>query len=275
MRKIIYALVYLIALVAGVCLLVFNHQAMEETCPVLRYVIMGAGVAFVIPGICFLIASLRPRRDSNGVVVSRPWFSTIMGVIALVWGILLLCMPSGFLGNLNISLGVSLIIVSLAQIVWIVKGRRINGAPVWLYIIPILTVAAGVWIIFMETDFQNPGREHSLGSIVAGAAFIILAINGFASLPRRKKTVSDIEKETRRLAKEQKKAVKEEAREAKQRLEQAKANSEAALRNEEAARKAVEETQQKEAGSSVPAAESEISGESGEKEEKKTIEETK
>lgn len=130
MRKIIYALVYLIALVAGVCLLVFNHQAMEETRPVLRYVIMGAGVAFVIPGICFLIASLRPRRDSNGVVVSRPWFSTIMGVIALVWGILLLCMPSGFLGNLNISLGVSLIIVSLAQIVWIVKGRRINGAPV-------------------------------------------------------------------------------------------------------------------------------------------------
>lgn len=76
MRKIIYALVYLIALVAGVCLLVFNHQAMEETRPVLRYVIMGAGVAFVIPGICFLIASLRPRRDSNGVVVSRPWFST-------------------------------------------------------------------------------------------------------------------------------------------------------------------------------------------------------
>ncbi len=48
MRKIIYALVYLIALVAGVCLLVFNHQAMEETRPVLRYVIMGAGVAFVI-----------------------------------------------------------------------------------------------------------------------------------------------------------------------------------------------------------------------------------
>ena len=89
---------------------------------------------------------------------------------------------------------------------------------------------------------------------MAGAAFIILAINGFASLPRRKKTVSDIEKETRRLAKEQKKAVKEEAREAKQRLEQAKANSEAALRNEEAARKAVEETQQKEAGPSVPAA---------------------
>lgn len=124
----------------------------------------------------------------------------------------------------------------------------------------------------METDFQNPGREHSLGSIVAGAAFIILAINGFASLPRRKKTVSDIEKETRRLAKEQKKAVKEEAREAKQRLEQAKANSEAALRNEEAARKAVEETQQKEARASSPVAESENSGE---KEEKKTIEETK
>ena len=132
MGKIIYALVYLIALVAGVCLLVFNHQAMEETRPVLRYVIMGAGVAFVIPDICFLIASLRPRRDSNGVVVSRPWFSTIMGGYSTGVGHSSLCMPSGFLGNLNISLGVSLIIVSLAQIVWIVKDdasmARLSGS---------------------------------------------------------------------------------------------------------------------------------------------------
>ncbi len=188
MRKIIYALVYLIAFVSGICLLVFNHQAMEESQPVLRYVMMGAGIVFIIPGILFLIASLRPHRDADGEIVSRPWFSTGTATISLVWGVLLLCMPSGFLGNLNISLGVSLIIVSLVQIVWIVKGRRINRAPSWLYITPLVTLAVGVWLILMRTDYQNPGQTHTLGSIIAGATFILWALNGFMSLPRRKRT---------------------------------------------------------------------------------------
>lgn len=245
MRKIIYALAYLIALVAGICLLVFNHQAVEESQPVLKYVMMGVGIVFIIPGLFFLIASLRPHRDANGVIVSRPWFSTGTAIISLVWGVLLLCMPSGLLGNLNISLGVSLIIVSLAQIVWIVKGRRVNGAPAWLYIIPLATIAAGVWVMLLETDYQDPGKEHTIGSIISGAAFILWGINGFLSLPRRKKTAADIEKEARRLAKEQERAAKEEAKEAKARLAQAKANTEAARQSEEAARKAAEEAQQK------------------------------
>lgn len=245
MRKIIYALAYLIALVAGICLLVFNHQAVEESQPVLRYVMMGVGIVFIIPGLIFLIASLRPRRDANGMIVGRPWFSTATAIISLVWGVLLLCMPSGLLGNLNISLGISLIIVALAQIVWIVKGRRANGAPAWLYIIPLLTMAAGVWVMLLKTDYQSPGEEHSIGSIIAGAALVLWGINGFLSLPRRKKTAADIEKEARRLAREQDRAAKEEAKEAKARLAEAKANAEAARQSEEAARKAAKEAQQK------------------------------
>lgn len=245
MRKIIYAITYLAALAIGIGMLVFNHQAMETSQPMLRWVIIAAGIVFIIPGLFLLIASLRPRRDANGVIISRPWFSTGMGIISLIWGILMLCMPTGFLGNLNITLGGSLIIASLAQIVWIVKGRRVNGAPIWLYIIPLLTLASGIWVILLKTDFQNPGQEHTLGSIIAGASFILWAINGFMSLPRRKKTASDIEKEARRLARDQEKATKEEAKAAKERLAQAKANSETARRNEEAARKAAEEAQEK------------------------------
>ena len=241
MRKVIYAIVYLAALIIGAVLLIFNHQVIENTQPMLRPVIIAAGVIFVIPGLCLLIASLVPHKDSNGIVVSRPWISTVMGIIALVWGVLMLIMPGGLLGYFNITLGVSIIIAGIAQITWIVKGRKVNGAPVWLYIIPLLTIAAGVWVLLIKKDYADPGHELIQGCIIAGITLIVWAINGFGSLPRRKKTLKDIEKETRRLAEEQKKVVKDQAQEAKARLEEAKASTEAARRNEERARQVAED----------------------------------
>ncbi|MDE6339112.1 MAG: DUF308 domain-containing protein [Muribaculaceae bacterium] len=245
MRKVIYAIVYLAALIIGAVLLIFNHQVVENTQPMLHPVIIAAGIIFVIPGLCLLIASLIPHKDSNGVVISRPWISTVMGIIALIWGVLILIMPGGLLGYFNITLGVSVILAGIAQITWIIKGRKTNGAPIWLYLIPLLTIAAGVWIIILKQDYQNPGRELIQGCIIAGVTLIVWAINGFGSLPRRKKTLKDIEKETRRLAEEQKKVVKDQAEEAKARLAEAEANTEAARRNEELAREVAEKANKK------------------------------
>lgn len=245
MRKVIYAIVYLAALIIGSVLLIFNHQAVEDAQPVLHPIVIAAGIIFVIPGLFLLIASLIPHKDSNGVVVSRPWISTVMGILTLIWGVLILCMPNGFLGHFNITLGVSLILAGLAQIIWIIKGRKVNGAPIWLYIVPLLTIAAGVWILILKADYQNPGKEVIQGCVIAGITLIVWAINGFGSLPRRKKTLKDIEKETKRLAKEQKKAIREEADEASSRLEEAKANAEAAKRNEELAREVAEKANKK------------------------------
>ncbi|MDE7437219.1 MAG: DUF308 domain-containing protein [Muribaculaceae bacterium] len=245
MRKVIYAIVYLAALIIGSVLLIFNHQAVENTQPTLHPVMIAAGIIFVIPGLYLLIASLIPHKDANGVVISRPWISTVMGIIALIWGVLILIMPGGLLGYLNITLGVSLIIAGLAQITWIIKGRKANGAPIWLYIIPLLVIAAGVWVLLLKTDYQNPGREIIQGCIISGIALVVWAINGFGSLPRRKKTLKDIEKETKRLEKEQHKAMKEEADQASARLEEAKANTEAARKNEELAKQAAEKAHKK------------------------------
>lgn len=245
MRKVIYAIVYLAALIIGAVLLIFNHQAVENTQPTLHPVMIAAGVIFVIPGLYLLIASLIPHKDANGVVVSRPWISTVMGIIALIWGVLILCMPGGLLGYLNITLGVSMVIAGLAQITWIIKGRKVNGAPIWLYIVPLLTIAAGVWVMILKKDYQDPGREVIQGCIISGITLIVWAINGFGSLPRRKKTLEDIEKETKRLAKEQQKAMKEEADQASASLEEAKANTEAARKNEELARQAAEKASKK------------------------------
>lgn len=244
-KKVIYAVVYLAAFIFGAILLIFNHQTVEDTRPILHPVAIAAGIVFITPGICLLISSLVTHKDSNGVVISKPWFSTVMGIIALIWGVLLLIMPDGVFGNFNISLGVSVVIVGFAQLSWIVKGRNINGAPVWLYIIPVLAIVAGIYVLIIKTDHQNPGRELIQGSIIAGITLVAWALNGFGSLPRRKKTLEDIEKETKRLAEEQKKAMEDQAHQAKARLEEAKVNTEAAKKNEEEARKVAEEASKK------------------------------
>lgn len=247
MRKVIYALAYICAIAVGVGLLVFNQQSIEDYQPVLRPILICAGILFIIPGIYFLLSSLRTQKDVNGNPVARPWFSTITGAIALIWGIIMLCFPTGLLGNLNITFGVSLIIVAIAQVVWIIRGIRTNGAPFWLYILPLVVIAAGVFVILLPKDYQNPGKEIIEGCVITGIALIVWAINGFMSLPRRRKTAADLEKESRRLAKDQEKVAKNEAKEAKERLEQAKANTEEARRNEEAAQKAADELAKKQA----------------------------
>lgn len=184
MRKLIYFITYLAALALGVTLLIFNHQTLEDERPVLHIAMIAAGVIFVVPGIVLLLASLRAgsAKGEN----RRPVLSTILGVASLVWGVVILVMPNGLLGRLNITLGVSLFIAAFAQIVWIVRGRRANGAPVWIYLLPLAVAVAGVAVIMLPTDWENPGAESRTGCIVSGIAFTLWAINGFLSLSRRR-----------------------------------------------------------------------------------------
>lgn len=184
MRKLIYFITYLAALALGVTLLIFNHQTLEDERPVLHIAMIAAGVIFVVPGIVLLLASLRAGSAKGGN--RRPMLSTILGVASLVWGVLILVMPDGLLGRLNITLGVSLFIAAFAQIVWIVRGRRASGAPVWIYLLPLAVAVAGVAVIMLPIDWENPGAESRTGCIVSGIAFTLWAINGFLSLSRRR-----------------------------------------------------------------------------------------
>lgn len=215
MKKVIYFITYLAILAAGIFLLIFSSQAALENQPSLRALIVAGGIIFVVPGLAQLIANLRPYRNKYGVIVPRPWYGTAMGIAALIWGVFMLCMPGGFLGNLNITLGVSLILASLAQITFIIKGRKTNGAPLWLYIIPLLTICTGVITLLLKEDFQNPGHDKVVGCIITGLSLIVLAVNGFLALPRRKFTAEELAEKSKKIAeKEAKESAKEEAKEA-------------------------------------------------------------
>lgn len=208
MKKIIYSICYVLAFCIGIILLIFNHQASSTDASDHSFLInlfIGVGVVFVIPGLSLLIANLRPKKEIPGEKPVNTLPTTLTGIIALVWGILILIMPKGLFGNLNITLGVSLIIIAFAQIIWIARGKEKNGAPLWLYIIPVLVAAAGVAILFLKKDYQTPGKELETGCIFAGIVLMFWAANGFLSLPRRKKTEADIEADEKKLEHDQKK----------------------------------------------------------------------
>lgn len=186
MRRIIYAISYLVAAVAGIGLLIFNHQAVEESRPVLQWIVIVFGIFFIVPGLYMIFSSLRyPRNQSQRE--SIPWMPVTIGVITLVWGVLMLCMPGGFLGRLNITFGGSLIIASFAQISWLARGRKRYIVPVWLYAIPVITCAVGIWMLLLPKDYQNPGSEQIFASIISGIGFIIWSVNGFMSLTQNKR----------------------------------------------------------------------------------------
>lgn len=209
MKKVLYACSYIAALVIGVLMLIFNYQALNSDQPVLRALVIASGVLFIVPAVILLLASLSPKRDDKGEIIKRPWFTTVIAVLALIWGILMICMPSGLLGNLNITLGISLILVGIAQVIWIIKSKE---STFWRFIIPILSVCVGIITLTLLNNYPDAGNSAQWAAIVSGLTLVLWGINGFASL--RSKRILAVEHEAgkneRKAEKEEKKAEKEE-----------------------------------------------------------------
>lgn len=196
MRKTIYFLAYLAAFIIGVLLLIFNYQTVDDDSTILKYTICAIGIIFVVPAVFVLLSLLRPKRDEKGEIVRKAWYVPVITVITLIWGIIIICMPKGFLGNLNITLGVTLIIAGLVQVAWLARMRRDAGASMWRQLVPVLMVAGGVAVLILIGAMTDPLQRHSLGCIVSGILLIIYAVNGIASLKNRLPVVKDAGKES-------------------------------------------------------------------------------
>lgn len=211
MKKTLYFICYVIGLLLGVLLLVFNYEAMNRDQTVLRYTMMATGIIFIIPGVIQLISSLVPKRDEFGNILPRKWYATVVAILALLWGIYILIFPLGYNDTLSISLGVSLILAGLAQTVWIVKTSE---STVLRFIVPLVTIGLGVVIIAFLNKYDN-GKSAQIAAIVSGIMMIIWGVNGFFSL-RSKRVVAAADKAARierKAEKEERKTAKAEAKE--------------------------------------------------------------
>ena len=229
MKKAVYFITYLVVAVIGLLLLIFNNQATlsESLAVTLHNILIAGGIIFILPGVALLLMTLRPKRDESGNIVTRPWISTLIAAISLIWGITMVCMPYGFLHNLNITLGVSLLLAGIAQMVWIVKTA---SSTFWRFIIPFLVIVAGILVVSVFNQSDN-GSNAQIATIISGISFIAWGVNGFISLrsPGVAHAAHEAAKKEHKAEKAEAKAEKAEAKaQAKAAEEQAKVETKAA-----------------------------------------------
>ena len=183
MKKSASLITYLAACVIGIILL-----ALHEQVDLFKGIVIAMGVLITVPSAIMFFAAFASKRNSDGTITYPAWYSIVVACAGLVLGIWMLVMPSFFEGAMIYTLGVVLILVGVAQVVFIYNASRPFGAnPLW-YCIPILVTAGGFIIIFIGPDPVN-----SWATITTGILLIVYAVNGLASFGRECK----VEKERR------------------------------------------------------------------------------
>lgn len=200
MKKATYFIVYTATLVIGVLLLIFSQEPMTRTDPVsLRTVVIASGIVYIAIGIISFLFSLRKKETPEGVIKTRPWYLTAMSIAAIFWGILIIVMSRPMTTTLAVTLGISLIIASFAQVIWIAGTTHTSGVSGWWYIIPFCVLVAGIIDITLVNDYANTGKSSSVACILSGILLLCYSLNGFISLKNLKRRH---EKEKARLLKE-------------------------------------------------------------------------
>lgn len=183
MKKQTSCITYLAAAVIGIILLCMHDKELLS-----KGLVVAMGVLITIPSAMMLINSFVGRKNEDGVRSYPAWYTIIVACAGLVLGIWMLCMPTFFEMVTVYTLGVGLILVGVAGIVFIANASRPYGANWAWYCVPILLVTGGFLVCFIAGG--SVGETWPV--IVTGILLIVYALNGVASLGRERKLEKDI-----------------------------------------------------------------------------------
>lgn len=167
------------ALVIGILLVIWPEAA-------IIYLVITVGVLFLLPGLMGLLSYVFYRRRNTEVERTFP----IIALGSTLLGFWLMIKPDFFVNILMYLLGVLLVLGSLSQLINFISVRKIIKVPVFLYVISVLILAAGIVILF------NPFTAATIPFIVLGIASIVYALNDLIRLlfyyGKRNKNVTDV-----------------------------------------------------------------------------------
>lgn len=191
MKKFILYITYSAAFILGILLLIFSQQALSIATPtIINILIIIIGVIFLIPGIGLLLASMRQKHDENGNPINRNWIIVLIAAIALIWGILSVSMTGILVKILPITLGITLIIAGIVQIIWMATTPKKFKQKFWWYIFPIVVIGVGLVCIIVVNSMEVIGKASALACIIAGLSLIVFSIGGYLSLKRELKEIN-------------------------------------------------------------------------------------
>lgn len=181
MKKSASLITYISALVIGILLL-----ALHEKVELVKGMVIAMGVLITIPSAIMFFSSFISKKNVDGSVSYPAWYTVVVACAGLVLGIWMLVMPGAFESWMVYTLGVILILVGAAQIVFFYNASRPFGAnPLW-YCVPVLAIAGGFIIIFL-----GPIGMNTWATIVAGVTLIVYAVNGISAWGRERKVDHD------------------------------------------------------------------------------------
>lgn len=162
------------ALAIGVVMVVSKTNALNLAVRIIAAFLVASGVVSLAVGY---------RNRQNGAF-SIMAFNTVVDIILA----LLLFIFPGFFANLLVYLiAFALICFGIFQLVSLASANRVFGMGVFAFILPILVLISGVFLI------MNPSFLGSAVGIVAGVALIIYGISELLSSWKMKKAIDEYE----------------------------------------------------------------------------------
>lgn len=164
----------LIALAAGVVMIVYKEQAMDLVVRIIAAFLLASGFVSLAVG-------LRKKNDSSSKLMT---FNAVVDVLIAA----LLFLFSGAVADLIIYLiGFVVLGFGIFQLIALISANRVSKVGIFALVMPVLVIGAGAFLLF------NPEFIKSSVSLVAGIALLIYGASELLSSWKMKKAMDEYE----------------------------------------------------------------------------------
>lgn len=165
------------ALVIGGLLVFWSQNAVV-------YLIMAVGFMFLIPGLFSILSYVLSKKNGKSIL----GWAQILGIGSTLFGLALVIYPVFFETSLMYALGVILSYAGISEIVDLVAARRYGyKVAKGYYVIPVLIVLAGLFILF------NPIKSANIPFIILGIGCLVYGVSNLVNLVKFRHRNDNIE----------------------------------------------------------------------------------
>ena len=164
----------LIAIAAGVLMIVYTEQAMNVVVKIIAAFLLASGFVSLAVG-------LKKKNDSTSKLMN---FNAVVDILIAAF----LFLFNGFVANLIIYLiGFVLLGFGIFQLVALISANKVAKVGLWSFVFPVLVIGSGAFLLF------NPEFTKASISMVAGIALLIYGVSELLSSWKMKKAIDEYE----------------------------------------------------------------------------------
>ena len=164
----------LIAIAAGVLMIVYNEQAMNLVVKIIAAFLLASGFVSLAVG-------LKKKNDSTSKLMN---FNAVVDILIAAF----LFLFNGFVANLIIYLiGFVLLGFGIFQLLALISANKVAKVGLWSFVFPVLVIGSGAFLLF------NPEFTKASISMVAGIALLIYGVSELLSSWKMKKAIDEYE----------------------------------------------------------------------------------